>query len=109
MESRAQPGPATLTHHDAMLAVLLGAGFSAHQATRIYNLFDSYVYGFALQEASLPFDTAEEMEALSDQMLAAMPVDAYPNLVAVQQELLASGFTYGDEFEAGLDIILAAL
>jgi hypothetical protein len=26
----------------------------------VYSLLDSYIYGFALQEASLPFDRAEE-------------------------------------------------
>ena len=31
---------------------------------------DSYVYGFALQEATLPFSSPEEMAAISDQMLA---------------------------------------
>lgn len=72
-------------------------------------MLDSYIYGFALQEASLPFGTPEEMEALSEQMLAAMPADAYPNLVRVERELVASGFRYADEFEAGLDIILSAL
>ena len=49
MESRSHPGPATLAHHDAMLGILLPAGFSGHSATRMYNLLDSYIYGFALQ------------------------------------------------------------
>ena len=79
-----------------------------HGATRVYNLLDSYIYGFALQEATLPFSSAEEMASVSEQMLAAM-ADAYPNLVAVQRELVGSGFAYADEFEAGLDIVLGAL
>src|ERR671910_648854 len=108
MESRSQPGPATLGHHDAMLAILFAAGFHGRGATRVYNLLDSYVYGFALQEATLPFSTTEEMGSVSAQMVAAM-TDAYPNLVAVQRELVRSGFVYADEFEAGLDIILGAL
>jgi hypothetical protein len=41
-------------------------------------------------------------------MLAAME-GAYPNLAAVQRDLVESGFVYADEFEAGLDIILGAL
>ena len=108
MESRSQPGPATLGHHEAMLAILFAAGFDGLGATRVYNLLDSYVYGFALQEATLPFSTTEEMASVSAQMVAAM-TDAYPNLVAVQRELVRSGFVYADEFEAGLDIILGAL
>ena len=108
MESRAQPGPATLGHHEAMLGHLFRAGFDGHGATRVYNLLDSYIYGSALQEATLPFSSAEEMASVSEQMLAAM-ADAYPNLVAVQRELVGSGFVYADEFEAGLDIVLGAL
>jgi len=108
MESRAQPGPATMAHHDANVALLLRAGFSGRETTRIYNLLDSYVYGFALQEATLPFATAEEMALVSEQMMAAV-ADAYPHLAAIQRELAGSGFVYADEFEAGLDIIMGAL
>lgn len=108
MESRSQPGPATLGHHDAMVAILLRAGFDGRGATRVYNVLDSYIYGFALQEATLPFTSPEEMASMSGQMLAAV-ADAYPHLAAVQRDLVGSGFDYADEFEAGLDIIMGAL
>ena len=108
MESRSQPGPATLGHHDAMVAILLHVGFDGRGATRVYNLLDSYIYGFALQEATLPFATPEEMATMSEQMLAQV-ADAYPSLAAVQRDLVGAGFDYGDEFEAGLDIIMSAL
>jgi AcrR family transcriptional regulator len=108
MESRAQPGPETLAHHDAMVGMLLAAGFSAREAVRRYNLLDSYIYGFALQEATLPFSSPEEMASMSEQMLAVV-ADAYPHLASVQRDLVGSGFDYADEFEAGLDIILGAL
>ena len=64
--------------------------------------------GFALQEATLPFSSPEEMAAASEQMLVRL-ADVYPHLARVQRELVASGFDYADEFEAGLDIILDAL
>ncbi len=108
MESRSQPGPATLGHHDAMVAILFRAGFDGRGATRAYNVLDSYVYGFALQEATLPFSSPEEMASMSQQMLDAV-ADAYPHLARVQRDLVGSGFDYADEFEAGLDIILGAL
>ena len=108
MESRSQPGPATLGHHDAMVGILLRAGFDGRGATRVYNVLDSYVYGFALQEATLPFASPEEMASQSEQILAAV-AGAYPHLAAVQRELVGSGFDYADEFEAGLDIIMGAL
>ena len=106
MESRMAPGPANLRSHDEMLAVLLDAGFSAAMATHAFNLVDSYVLGFALQETALPFSNAEELAAVGDQLLAQVPADEYPSFVRVSAELLESGFDYAAEFEFGLDLIL---
>ena len=55
LESRKTPGPATLRHHDAVIGTLREAGFSVEMTAHAYALLDSYVYGFALQEAALPF------------------------------------------------------
>jgi AcrR family transcriptional regulator len=106
MESRMAPGPANLRSHEDTLSVLVASGCSAAMATHAYNLVDSYVLGFALQEVNLPFSNAEELSAVGGELLAQVPADAYPNLVRVGNELLASGFDYGNEFEFGLDLIL---
>jgi AcrR family transcriptional regulator len=106
MESRMTPGPANLRSHEDTLTVLLDAGCSAIMATHAYNLVDSYVLGFALQEVNLPFTNAEELAAVGEPLIAQMPADLYPNLVRVSLELFASGFNYADEFEFGLDLIL---
>ena len=58
LESRTDPGPANLRHHDTVIATLRAAGFSAELTAHAYALIDSYVYGFALQEAALPFQGA---------------------------------------------------
>lgn len=109
LESRTNPGPANLNHREAVLAVLLGAGFSAAVATHINNALDSYIYGFAVQEASLPFGTAEELAEVGEQILAGMPAEQYPHLARVARELLDAGFDYAAEFEWGLDLLLDAL
>jgi AcrR family transcriptional regulator len=106
METRMAPGPANLRSHDDTLSVVLDAGFTASTATHAYNLVDSYVLGFALQEVNMPFGNAEELAAVGEELLAHLPANAYPNLVRVSRELLASGFDYGAEFELGLDLIL---
>jgi hypothetical protein len=106
LESRMTPGPANLRSHDETLAVLVGAGFTAATATHAYNLLDSYVLGFALQEVNLPFDTAEGLAEIGPALLAQVPAATYPTLVRVGEELLASGFDYAAEFEVGLDLIL---
>jgi AcrR family transcriptional regulator len=110
MESRTTPGPATLRHHDAVIGTLRGAGFSIALAAHAFSALDSYIYGFALQEASLPFDTAEETTELAQAILARMSPDAYPHLTEMATEhVLQPGYDYGDEFEFGLDLILDGL
>lgn len=109
MESRRSPGPANLRHHDTVLGVLRGAGLSLHAATFAYSVIDSYVYGFALQEASLPFATPEEMSAVAAAMVVHLPADQYPHLRAAVVELPESGYRYADEFDAGLDLVLDGL
>jgi AcrR family transcriptional regulator len=110
MESRTSPGPATLRHHDAVLGCLRAAGFSLELAAHAYAALDSYIYGFALQQASLPFRTSEEAVELADSMLRQFPADAYPHLAELTvQHVLRPGYDYADEFEFGLDLILNGL
>ncbi len=109
MESRVTPGPANLRTHEDTITVLLDAGCSAITATHAYNLVNSYVLGFALQEVNFPFSNAEELAAMSEELLANLQADEYPNSALVAGELLTSGFDYGNEFEFGLDLILDAI
>jgi len=108
MESRANPGPATLRHHDATLGALRRAGFSVAMTAHAYALLDSYIYGFALQEASLPFSSetvTEATEAIMQQFAG-----EYPHLTEMAAEhILRPGYDFGDEFELGLGMILDAL
>jgi AcrR family transcriptional regulator len=110
MESRKAPGPTTLRHHDAVLGCLRGAGFSVPLAAHAFSLLDSYIYGFALQERSLPFDTPEHAAELAQEILARFPVDEYPHLAELTAEhVLQPGYDYGNEFAFGLDLILEGL
>ncbi|HEX2074429.1 MAG TPA: TetR/AcrR family transcriptional regulator [Geodermatophilus sp.] len=110
MESRTSPGLATLRHHDAVLGCLRAGGFTVAQAAHAFSALDSYVYGFALQEKGLPFDTPEETAELAQVMLAQFPADTYPHLFEFTAEhVMKPGYDYGDEFEFGLDLILDGL
>jgi AcrR family transcriptional regulator len=110
MQSRTSPGPATLRHHDAVIGSLREAGFSIAMAAHAFSALDSYVYGFALQEASLPFDTAQETADVADAILNQFPADEYPHLTQLTVEhVLQPGYDYGNEFEFGLDLILDGL
>jgi AcrR family transcriptional regulator len=110
MESRSRPGPATLRHHDAVIGALREAGFSIALAAHAYSVLDSYIYGFALQQASLPFKTSEETVEVTDSIRRQFPADAYPHLTEMAiQHILQPGYDYADEFEFGLDLILDGL
>src|SRR5947208_6431819 len=110
MESRTSPGPATLRHHDAVIGSLRAAGFSIEMAAHAFSVLDSYIYGFALQEATLPFDTAEETAEVAKTILKEFPADEYPHLTELTLEhVLQPGYDYGKEFEFGLDLILDGL
>jgi AcrR family transcriptional regulator len=110
MESRTSPGPATLAHHDAVIGVLRAGGFSVPQTAHAFSVLDSYIYGFALQEKGLPFQTADEAAEVAQAMFARIPVDRYPHVVELAtQHALQPGYDYGAEFEFGLDLILDGL
>src|SRR5215472_1475817 len=80
MESRTTPGPATLRHHDAVLGCLRAAGFTLELTAHAYSLLDSYIYGFALQEASLPFGSTDEAVSVTQEIAGGMPAGEYPHL-----------------------------
>jgi AcrR family transcriptional regulator len=110
MESRSAPGPATLRHHDQVIGILRRAGFSVGLAAHAYSLLDSYIYGFALQEASLPFDTSENTAELARTIMAQFPAGEYPHLAELTVEhVLQPGYDYGNEYEFGLGLILDGL
>ncbi len=110
VESRTTPGPANLRHHEAVTASLRKAGFSIQMATHANWLLDSYIYGFALQEASLPFADADELaDMLHEVYLPQLPSEEYPYLNESAMELMESDYDPADEFTYGLDLILDAL
>lgn len=110
LESRTSPGPANLRHHEAVIACLRKAGFSILMATHANWLLDSYVFGFALQEANLPFDTADELaDMITDVYLPQLLPDEFPYLNESAAALAIAGYDPAEEFMFGLDLILAAL
>ena len=74
------------------------------------SAIDAYTYGFVMQEEALPFDTEEELKMLADMMLQQFPEKEYPYFAElVTKHALKPGYSYKDEFEFGLDLILDGL
>ncbi|MGH3345671.1 MAG: TetR/AcrR family transcriptional regulator [Nocardioides sp.] len=110
MESRTAPGPATLRHHDVVIATLRGAGFSPEATAHAYALLDSYTYGFALQEAGLPFEGEDTVAEVAEPIMEQFSVGEYPHLEAMAVDYyLQPGYDFGDEFPWGLNLILDGL
>jgi AcrR family transcriptional regulator len=107
MESRTNPGPANLRHHDAVIGCLRAAGFNMAMAAHAYSLLDAYVYGFALTKMNLPFETTTDIAEMAESMLEPFPAGEYPNLAAfITEHAMKPGYDFADEFEYGLDVIL---
>ena len=109
-DSGTNPGHATLRHHDRVIATFRNGGFSIDKAAHAISAVDSYIYGFAMQEKSLPFTTPEETAAMAEIMLSQIPKSEYPYLAELTAEhVLKPGYFYGDEFDIGLDLMLDGL
>jgi AcrR family transcriptional regulator len=109
MESRTSPGPATLSHHNAVIGCLR-RGMSIEMTAHAYAALDAYVYGFALQEATLPATGGAEMATLASEMIEQFPLEKYPHLAEfTMQHVMQPGYDFTKEFDFGLDLILDGL
>lgn len=112
MEGRGQHGTANLRIHDAVLGVLLAAGFSDELVVHAYSVQDAYIYGFALQQADLSSQTAEDFASVAARQMVDYEavLGDYPHLVRVVGGHVANvGYDYDSEFRFGLDLILDGL
>lgn len=110
METRTSPGPATLRHHDRVLGIMRRSGSSLALAGHAIALLDAYVYGFALEELTLPFDEPGESVELAAALHEAMPADQYPYLAEFTVDhVMAPGYDFAAEFDFGLEIVLDGL
>ncbi len=109
IKARTSPGPATLGHLDSVIGCLTAAGFSMPMAGHAMSLLDSYVQGFAQQEATLPLDPSGDIGAATEDIIAQQEsmAEAFPHLADMAASLiLKPGYAYGNEFDFGLTLIL---
>jgi AcrR family transcriptional regulator len=109
IKARTSPGPSTLGHLDSVIGCLIAAGFSMPMTGHAMSLLDSYVQGFAQQEATLPLDASGDIAAATEEIIAQQEsmAEAFPHLAAMAAGLiLQPGYAYGNEFDFGLTLIL---
>jgi AcrR family transcriptional regulator len=110
LESSTSPGPANFRLHNAVLGCLREAGFSVENAVHAYSVQDAYIYGFALQEKTLPVDAPGELAEAAESLRRQFSAAEYPHIAeTITEHVTKSGYDFADEFEFGLDLILDGL
>jgi len=110
IESRRTPQPSLLRHHEGVLACLRADGFSIDLAAHAFSALDAYVYGFVLTEANLSSPSGETIESFVIGIQAFIPPETYPCMTEfIHHKVLGKNYSYGDEFQFGLNLILDGL
>jgi tagatose-1,6-bisphosphate aldolase non-catalytic subunit AgaZ/GatZ len=110
MDSRRGAGFETIRHHDAVIGCLREAGFSIPLTGHAFALLDAHLYGFLVQELSLPFEGEADLAEVAEQVMTAIPEGELPYFREFALEhALQPGYAFGDEFEVGLDLVIEGL
>jgi AcrR family transcriptional regulator len=106
--SRLNIGPSMLRYVDATIGCLREAGFSYPMADHAWTALDAYIYGFTLQKLNFPLDPAEYAPA-AKQFLPLIPVEQFPYLHGMSQEIIAGRHDGMHQLELGLELLLDGL
>lgn len=110
LDSGLQPGMATQKHHNAVIGTLREGGFSIASTTQAMTILDAYIYGFILQELSLPLGDSGNFDEVGESVVEMLDSTEFPYLGELATAHLAQAdFNFGDLFEIGLGIVLSGL
>ena len=105
MESRQNPGVASMQLIDATVKCLREAGFSIAMVAHALSLLDAYTFGFA--EQLRPTETVVQSAQMGTDIMEHFPYDMYPYVgELVSEHVVRSGYRTMNEFHYGLDLIL---
>jgi AcrR family transcriptional regulator len=103
--ARLNIGPKMLRYVDQTIGVLIEGGFPYELADHAWNSLDAYTYGFTLQRLNFPLATTEYASA-AKQFLPMIPVEHFPWLNGMSQEVIAGRQSGVQHLELGLDVLL---
>lgn len=108
LETGTSPGPVSLAHHEAVLAAFARGGLPLPLMAHAYAILDSFIYGFAIQEAGLPVQGGEGSAELAEEISSTFfDPEVFPNLVRLTVDhVMQPGYSFGSSFEFGLDMLL---
>ncbi len=108
LDSRRNPGLQSMLHREAVIGCLRAGGFSIRGAAHVFSLVDSYLYGFVLQELSMPIRDRDALEDVGGAIAASLPVAQFPAMAEMLAYVLTSDYAFADEFAVGLRAVLDA-
>jgi AcrR family transcriptional regulator len=97
----------TLRPLEALLELLIRAGFDAHGALHAYRLYMGFLQGHVLNELQERVQNADETDALLRLGLYRLPAKEFPRLRALATAL--ASYDGAAELDEGLDIVLGGL
>lgn len=106
--SRVNVGPNMLRYVDRTIGCLREGGFSYPLADHAWTAIDGYVYGFTLQKLNFPLDPSEYASSAA-QFLPLIPVEHFPYLRGLSEEVIAGRHDGLHQLELGLDLLLDGL
>jgi len=112
MDSHLRAGPARLHYYDSVIGTFYRAGFSIEQAARGFSLIDSYIYGFAVQQAGLESGgNSSQMERTDrvEKFQENIPEKSYPYLSKITEWALENSYDPEEDFLFGINLILSGL
>jgi AcrR family transcriptional regulator len=104
--SRVNIGIGMSRYLEATFGRLIEGGFSVTGALDAWHALDSHIYGFTLQELTLPFD-ASQSQQVSAAALESFDPAQFPYVVQVMVEVAQSGRV--EDFDFGLELLLEGL
>ena len=97
----------TLRPLEAILELLIRAGFSEVEALHVYRSFYGFIQGHVLNELQEVLENPEETDDLLRLGLHRLPIREFPRLRSLAPVLAA--YDGAAEFERGMDILLTGL
>jgi AcrR family transcriptional regulator len=99
--------PGTLRPLEALLELLIGAGFTPGGALHAYRFYMGFLQGHVLNELQEQVHDPDETDDLLRLGLHRLPLREFPRLRSVAGDLAA--YDGGRELEEGLDVVLGGL
>ncbi|WP_211440231.1 TetR/AcrR family transcriptional regulator C-terminal domain-containing protein [Corynebacterium glutamicum] len=107
MESRRDPGPYSMKHHEAVLATIKASGASLGAIAHGYALFDAYIFGFVYQEIMLSHIGLDEE---TEEVAEGLDLAEFPTMAElVEHHALAPGYQFSHSWQPGLDTVLTGI